>query len=294
MGVKWTGWNEVPGGFKTKVGLTAVRDVAGGNMALFATGLDERIYVNSTRNDKDWSGWSEVPGGGRTTVALCAASQEGAPFLYLAGKDEHIYVNSTADLKNWMGWSEVPGGGRTREALYAGDGYLFAAGLDERIFANSSTGPSEWKEVPGGGKTRAGLCGNGFNFSGEGGVFSLFCAGLDKRVLQNVFSVTPPAGPPTGKWDLVPGNGSTSVALTIAPIPGSDYINAYLFLTGTNNRIYVNECDGWNNWSGWTEVPGGGTTNAALAAVTDAGIGSQLFLFAKGIDERIFLNILNP
>ena len=43
-----------------------------------------------------------------------------------------------------------------------------------------------------------------------------------------------------------------------------------------------------DQWSGWTQVPGGATTDVALAT---AAFNNQLYLFAKGIDDkRIYLN----
>src|SRR4030042_14694 len=44
-----------------------------------------------------------------------------------------------------------------------------------------------------------------------------------------------------------------------------------------------------DRWSGWGQVPGGATTDVALAAAT---FNDKLYLFAKSIDDkRIYLNI---
>ena len=44
-----------------------------------------------------------------------------------------------------------------------------------------------------------------------------------------------------------------------------------------------------DQWSGWAQVPGDGTTDVALAPVV---FNNKLYLFAKGIDDkRINLNI---
>jgi hypothetical protein len=43
-----------------------------------------------------------------------------------------------------------------------------------------------------------------------------------------------------------------------------------------------------DQWSGWTQVPGGATTDVVLAA---AAFNNQLYLFAKGLDDkRIYLD----
>jgi hypothetical protein len=64
-----------------------------------------------------------------------------------------------------------------------------------------------------------------------------------------------PQGGPTGE----PGNGTTPPPVTVA-----------------------------DQWSGWAQVPGGGTTDVALAATV---FNSKLYLFGKGInDKREYVN----
>ena len=63
----------------------------------------------------------------------------------------------------------------------------------------------------------------------------------------------------------------------------------YLFAKGINDQAeYVNTFDG-SNWSGWSAVPGGGTTDAAMTAT---GYSGRLYLFAKGInDQKEYVNV---
>ncbi len=70
----------------------------------------------------------------------------------------------------------------------------------------------------------------------------------------------------------------------------ADYASSALFTTyarevgipmSTNNRIFVNSAQQDRPFDGWTEVQGGGTTNAAPAA---AAFGERLYVFAKGIN----------
>src|SRR5262245_53738150 len=62
-----------------------------------------------------------------------------------------------------------------------------------------------------------------------------------------------------------------------------------LFAKGISDKhIYTNQYVAANNiWSGWTEVPGGATTNAALAAVN---FQNTLYLFAVGLDSQVYVN----
>jgi peptidoglycan/xylan/chitin deacetylase (PgdA/CDA1 family) len=86
-------------------------------------------------------------------------------------------------------------------------------------------------------------------------------------------------------WSQVPGNGFTVSGPTITVYQGNDYV----FVRGTNNRIYANTLSG-TTWSGWSEVPGHGLTPSAPAATTDK---NNLNLFVRGTDNKIYVNALN-
>lgn len=115
-----------------------------------------------------------------------------------------------------------------------------------------------------------------------------------------------------GNWQEVPGGGTTNAALATAVVTAGNpalannpYVNElFLFAKGINvPSEYVNSryLDGNNqNWTGWSQVPPGGTTNVAMAANYDAhdssDFGKQhgpaLRLLAKGgADNRIYLNV---
>ena len=83
-------------------------------------------------------------------------------------------------------------------------------------------------------------------------------------------------------WSEVPGNGFTKDA----PEAISYHGRHYLFVRGTDDRIYLNRLTG-NGWSGWSEVPGGGFTLSAPAASVYRGV---LRLYVRGTDDRIYVN----
>ena len=95
------------------------------------------------------------------------------------------------------------------------------------------------------------------------------------------------------------GGGTTDVAPAAAI--GVDE-KVYLFGKGINDRqIYLNilhvDADPdplvfHENWTGWSAVPGGGTSDAALCATAYA---DRLLLFGKGTidDRRIYMNVMN-
>jgi hypothetical protein len=86
-------------------------------------------------------------------------------------------------------------------------------------------------------------------------------------------------------WSEVPGNGFTLSAPATASYNGKDYV----FVRGTNNRIYLNSFNG-TTWSGWSPVPGNGSTPSALRAATYK---NTLYLFVRGTNNRIYLNSFN-
>jgi hypothetical protein len=85
-------------------------------------------------------------------------------------------------------------------------------------------------------------------------------------------------------WAEIPGGGATPDA------PAATVFNntLYLFVRGTDNKIYLNRLG--SSWSGWSEVPGAGATPAAPAATVFSG---KLYLFVPGTDDRIYQNQLN-
>ena len=87
-------------------------------------------------------------------------------------------------------------------------------------------------------------------------------------------------------WSEVPGNGFTVSGPATTWYKGNDYV----FVRGTNNRIYMSSLSG-TTWSGWSQVPGNGLT---LSAPTAAAFEyNTLFLFVRGIDDKIYANTFN-
>jgi hypothetical protein len=75
-----------------------------------------------------------------------------------------------------------------------------------------------------------------------------------------------------------------------APGGAANSAHQFLFVRGTNNGIYLNQWSG-PGWSGWGELPGGGRTVDAPAAVAlETGL---VMVFVRGTDDRIYHNTLN-
>jgi len=250
----------------------------------------------STVQAGQWSGWSVIPGGGTTdrTVAALYVGQ-GALHVYSKGiNDRAIYENLYAtSLSQWStnGWQPIAGSFQTSQspaAVHTGFGtHIFAQGAaDQKVYVNVQAESARytygsfqgWQEVPGGGQTDQALA------AAEGGTKAmvyLFMKGLDGHVYVNARDWVPAQS--WSGWQEVPGGATTDVGLTASNASRSHKI--YLFRKGPDDHSYVTQLDVLTGqWSGtWTEVPGGGTTNKALAATV---AGDTLYLFAIGIGDK--------
>jgi len=85
-------------------------------------------------------------------------------------------------------------------------------------------------------------------------------------------------------WSQVPGNGLTTAGPATTVYQGK----TYLFVRGTDNRIYQNVLTN-SSWSGWSQVYGNGLTPSGPAATVYQ---NKLFLFVRGTDNAIYQNRL--
>jgi hypothetical protein len=88
-------------------------------------------------------------------------------------------------------------------------------------------------------------------------------------------------------WKLVPGNGVGTGGLAAAVFsPLSGPMELDLFVIGTDARVYLNALNR-TNWSGWSEVPGGGRATFGPGAT---GFGT-VYLYVRGIGGGIYQNL---
>jgi hypothetical protein len=73
-------------------------------------------------------------------------------------------------------------------------------------------------------------------------------------------------------WQDVPGGGRTqsmpAAVMDDRMSGGGGFRDQHVFVRGTNNAIYVNRANVSGNWTGWAELPWGGRTESAPAAVS--------------------------
>jgi hypothetical protein len=119
-------------------------------------------------------------------------------------------------------------------------------------------------------------------------ILSLFCTTLIPAHAKVNSSAIPSAAHQASLpslwsgWNQVPGNGLTPDAPAATRFQGT----LFLFVRGTDNRIYVNQLNG-STWSNWNQVPGNGLTPSGPAATQ---YGNTLYLFVRGTDNKIYVN----
>ncbi|KUZ80141.1 hypothetical protein WI37_08420 [Burkholderia ubonensis] len=138
--LKWIGWQEVPGGGTTDVGLTSAVG-PDGRLYLIAKGIDDqRVYQNMMDPRGAWTGWYPVTGDGTTDVSLGVTRYGSRLFLFGKGIDDRgTYLNTMEATCIWSGWSAMPDPTTTIASLNASGGpdgklYVFRVSDDRRIF----------------------------------------------------------------------------------------------------------------------------------------------------------------
>ena len=166
---------------------------------------------------------------------------------------------------------------RAGRAAYRGSLHLFVRGTDNRIYQNRLTGNrwSRWTEVPGGGLTTSGPA-----VTVHRGALYLAVRGTDNAVYVQRYD-----GQWRG-WQRVP-TGATPDAPAIVSYMGSSGSSCGAPTTASTGP----PCRAPNQWSAWTEVPGGGLTPSGPGAVVYRG---NLYLLVRGTNDGIFLNVRDP
>jgi hypothetical protein len=144
--------------FKTDVApaVTAV----GNSILVFATGLDQHIYLSQAELGHGFSGWFEVQGDGRTDAAPTAGAIGKHVYVAIKGLDRDIHLNQADFGKVFGQWFPMKFITVASPAI-TGVGnsvYFFAQRPDQRIFYNRAVlgqAGQGWSEVEGEGRTDA-------------------------------------------------------------------------------------------------------------------------------------------
>jgi hypothetical protein len=242
------------------------------------------VYNDPTNSTPPSPPDTGIPGGYATPSGPAAVAFQGTEHVFIRGLDNRIYLNRY-DGTNWVGWSEVPGSHATSAALsaavYFESLYLVHRGVDDRIYLDRTDG-SSWAsmgEVPGGFATPDAPV-----IVSYGAELIVAIRGFDNLIYHNKFNRF--SGVWTG-WAEVPFGGATlgGPAATVYNNGQVDVLE--LAVRGTDSRIYHNIYNPVTGWTGWSEVPGGGSTPSAPdLAVT----GDSLSIVVRGFDDQLYIN----
>ena len=250
-----------------------------------------------------WGGWNEVPSAsgplGQTNVGVAVGRNiAGIRMVVVAqGLDRAVWINTTNDDQNWSGWKSI--GGQTDFAPCVDPGpspvlFILATGTNPPGHIFENLGPNDpngrgWEEFRGGTVAIAAPAVTQTH---------ILVPGTDQRIYFKPFHYPPPdPGFTKLGGDLLTTQGlclmqyqGPANQLGIAPF------YEVAFAVGTDQKIYQNIYFTQNislPTGQWTEVPGGGVTNVAVAATQLPGT-TGTCLFAVGTDNKIYVNELWP
>jgi len=228
---------------------------------------------------------AEVPGGALTSSkpAVATALQGLTLDLFVRGLDDRIYENAWVHPDGFTSWDEVPGDGLTLSeptaVFFQNHPWVFVRGRSNHIYYNKLDGAG-WTEVPGNWQT---LSGPTAIVGGAKEFIYLVVRGTDDVIYAKYFFGS---NNTWSSWfDITANNPNTSSVYSISEptaVWGAAGNNrAWVFIRGTDNRIYLH--DGF----GLSEVPGGALAVAGPSAVVENGV---VKLFITGTNDGIWEN----
>ncbi len=254
-GAAWSGandnWLSIGGFFPAGAPIAATSRNAG-NLDLFITGNDGRVYTSWWYTDAPWSGandnWLSVGGvfPAGAPVAAVARTPDNLD-LFITGNDGRVYTSWWSTGAAWSGandnWRSIggffPAGAPVTAIAKSPDSIdLFITGNDGRVYTSWWYAGSDWSGI-------------NDNWTPIGGFF--------------------PAGAPIAATTRSAGNLD-------------------LFITGNDGRVYTSWWYAGAAWSGandnWTPIGGYFPVGASLGAV--ARTSNNLDLFIMGNDGRVY------
>ena len=289
-GVTWqSGYTGVPFSGSTDVSLAPV--VFQNKLYLFLRGINDKHIYFTTFDGANWTSYTIVPYNAISGTSVSPVIFQNKLCLFITGDADHKIYFTTFDGANWTGFLKVPNPGlddmtTSRQVGVVADSNGLAlytvpinvAGGTYNIIASDSTSDLvNW--------TQFSVFANS-NFStpdavhpvGFGGALNVF-ATHNLRVYESV------GGNPN--YFEIGGNGQTNVDVFPVVFTNSLGSRLHVFLKGIDDQhIYDNattDTTGRTGWSGYTELPGSGSTNKALSAVV---FQNKLYVFLKGINDQ--------
>lgn len=285
----WSTWQLVPGGFTTDRAPAAASDALG-RVQIFGKNLTNREVYRNRLGEPFPLAAPPNPSAVTSDPLAQGALVPGEPSL-----DQTLLRPDPEEEGQWRGWQ------REREriitphapscALHNSRIYAFAVGNnDGRVYHKYYMPGAEeqntmaWEAVPDGAQTV--LPNGNVSSATVNGRLVLGALGQDGGLYLNELA---PGGRYWSGWSTLPGGSAASITTDVAPAVASFQDELYVFIKdAASQRIFMKARTPDGDWTPWSELPGGGLTNAPVTAIATEG---QLFVFVTGLDQRPYANI---
>lgn len=266
---KWSAW-QPQGGVLTDA---PAATTFAGRTYVFARGLDNALYVKSSRDAVYWTEWQWL--GGVLSAAPAAASTTAALYILARGQDDALYVMTSQDGVTFSAWHRAGGVLAAPPAAARFDSTLliFAIGADAALYVMSTPDGatfSEWSRL--GGTLTSGPAATSFL-----GRVHAFVKGSDNALYETVTS----DGVNFSAWRSQGGVLTAAPAAAAAtPIGGQETL--YVLVRGSDGALYERHSQDGASYTSWRGL--GGRHIGAPAAAGDV----RLVAFTRWIDNTLY------
>ena len=209
----------------------------------------------------------------------------GDTYVFARGTDGSLIVNRRINNAFWTGSTSLGGGiiGSPSVVAVGNSAWAFVRGLDDNVFMVRVTDgrSSGYQHVPG--LKTSGRVTAVSGLDGDTGrvIVSVFARGLDGTGWTNRFR--------DGAWSGWRNLGAVPLTSDITAVAGGG--NTSIYARGADNGgLFATSSDG-ENYSPWSSLGGGLTSN--IAAIKPPNGGSNTLLFARGFDNGLYVNVLD-
>ncbi|WP_345539849.1 hypothetical protein [Phytohabitans rumicis] len=319
-GQDWSGvndnWRPIGGFFPPGAPITVASRHAG-NLDLFVTGNDGRVYTSWWYEGQDWSGvndnWRSIGGFFPAGAPISVTSRHAGNLdLFITGNDGRVYTSWWYEGQDWSGvndnWRSIGGffpAGAPVEAISKSPNSidLFITGNDGRVYTSWWYEGQEWSGLNDNWRSIGGFFPAGAPISvtsRHAGNLDLFITGHDGRVYTSWWYEGQDWSGVNDNWRSIGGFFPAGAPVeAISKSPNS----IDLFITGNDGRVYTSWWYEGQDWSGvndnWRSIPpqpSGRAINVALESFrchteTDEAGADEPYIIVAAIDLRSTVNV---
>jgi hypothetical protein len=301
----WTGWTEIPGGGSSNNALSG--DFWYGKLFVLHTTTDSRMEY-AVFDGRSWSPWKSVASNGVTSQSVAAMNGNIGFMVIHTGFDQNLYYTLMRGPAGsvWDPWNQIPGVLSTVRAAAAIDSrgiVVFAVDPNQDVYQNEATWQpglqnspiswSGWTKVPGAPKAAKAPVAVVIGTQVE-----LVIVDSSRHVHSVIWNAG--SGNAAGSWSAwsdIANDRLTFEALRRGPLNGIGASPEFLALTITQTPDLLK----FNGAVPQLAPQLSSTFRTDVAVNGAAELGSdqppgmaQSYLFAKGIDGKLYINARGP